>query len=52
MKILEEELKKRSELLDKGFARTIQVVDMRSEIFDLKSERRRTILDNDKSKTR
>lgn len=50
MKFLEEELKKRSELLDKGFARTIQVVDMRSEILDLKTERRRTILDTTRAK--
>lgn len=50
MKILEEELQKRNDLLDKGFARTAQVVDMRSEILDLKAERRRAILDTTRAK--
>ncbi len=47
---MEEELEKRNELLDRGLARTVQVVDLQNQILDLKSERRRTILDATKAR--
>ncbi len=50
LKFMESELEKRAELLDRGLARTVQVVDMQSEVLDLKAERRRTILDSTRSK--